>query len=141
MKKFICCIAVALACASFAGGHPWVAPARAAARKNPVPANETSIALGKSVYERECLRCHGPAGRASERIARKLGKHPGDLSSPKLWEQTDGALLWKIAEGHDPMPSFRNITSDEERWPVINYIRTLAPKPAAPVPPKGETKS
>ena len=37
----------------------WMAPARAAAKKNPVAANETSIALGRKIYERQCLACHG----------------------------------------------------------------------------------
>lgn len=120
--------------------NKWVAPARAAAKKNPVPANETSIALGKQIYERQCLTCHGPRGRGDGPSAAHLEVRPGDLSSPKLWEQSDGALFWKINEGHRPMPTFKRIMSDEERWPVINYVRTLAPKPTAPDQPKKETK-
>lgn len=119
-------------------GDRWVAPARAAARKNPVAANETSIALGKKTYERHCLACHGKKGKGDGPTAGKLEKHPRDLSNPKLWEQSDGALLWKVTEGHKPMPTFKNLTSDEERWPLINYIRTLAPKPAVPNQPNGE---
>ena len=114
-----------------ADSNQWVVPARAAARKNPVPADETSIALGKSIFERQCIQCHGPKGKGDGPTAAKLAKRPGDLSDPKLWEQTDGTLLWKLTEGHKPMPTFKNLMSDEERWPVINYVRTLAPKPAA----------
>lgn len=116
----------------------WVAPARAAARKNPVAVNETSIGLGKNIYERHCVACHGKKGKGDGPTARKLEKHPRDLSSPELWEQSEGALLWKISEGHKPMPTFKDVTSDEERWPVINYIRTLAPKPAPSNQPKEE---
>ncbi|MGZ4964237.1 MAG: c-type cytochrome [Limisphaerales bacterium] len=115
-------------------------PARAAAKKNPVAVNETSIALGKKIYERQCLTCHGAKGKGDGPTAAKLEKRPGNLSNPKLWEQSDGALLWKVKEGHRPMPTFKNIMSDEERWPVINYIRTLAPKPAASDQPKKESK-
>ena len=43
-------------------GQKWTAPARAAAKKNPVAVNETSIALGKKIYERQCLVCHGATG-------------------------------------------------------------------------------
>jgi mono/diheme cytochrome c family protein len=118
----------------------WVAPPRAAARKNPVPSDETSIALGRKTYERHCLACHGKKGKGDGPTADKLEKHPSDLSDPKLWEQSDGALLWKVTEGHKPMPTFKNLTSDEERWPLINYIRTLAPKPAASNQSKGKTK-
>jgi mono/diheme cytochrome c family protein len=121
----------------------WVAPARAAARKNPVAVNETSIALGKNVYERHCLSCHGPKGKGDGPASAHLETPPGNLADPALWKQSDGALLWKITEGHKPMPTFENLTSDEERWPAINYIRTFAPKPAAsdqskPEKPNGE---
>lgn len=108
----------------------WVAPTRAAARKNPIPPNETSIALGKRTYERHCLTCHGAKGKGDGPTAGKLDKRPGDLSNPKLWAQSDGALLWKLTEGHRPMPTFKDLTTDEERWPVINYIRTLSPGPS-----------
>jgi mono/diheme cytochrome c family protein len=123
-----------------AESDPWIVPARAAARKNPIPANETSLALGKATYERRCLSCHGEKGKGDGKAAKKLSKHPGNLSDPKMWEQSDGALLWKLTEGHRPMPTFKDLMSDEERWPVINYVRTLAPKPPASPPAKETTK-
>lgn len=131
-------IATALALDSTGGTNQWVVPARAAARKNPVATNETSIALGKNVYERHCLACHGKKGKGDGPASAHLETHPGDLADPKLWEQSDGALLWKITEGHTPMPTFKLITSDEERWPLVNYVRTFAPKPATSNQPKAE---
>ena len=121
-------------------GQKWTAPARAAAKKNPVAVNETSIALGKKIYERHCLSCHGVTGNGDGPAAAHLEKRPGNLSNSRLREQSDGALFWKITEGHKPMPTFKNLTSDEERWPVINYVRTLASKPNAPNQPKKESK-
>jgi mono/diheme cytochrome c family protein len=118
----------------------WIAPARAAEKKNPVAANETSIALGKKIYERQCLACHGARGKGDGPTAVHLDKRPGNLANPKLWEQSDGALFWKVNEGHRPMPTFKNVMSDEERWPVINYVRTLAPKPVTSDQPKKESK-
>jgi len=140
LSGFVACGLTAMAQTTPPSADPWVAPARAAARKNPVAANETSIALGKKTYERHCLVCHGKEGKGDGSTAAQLEKRPSDLSNPKLWEQSDGALLWKITEGHKPMPTFKDLTSDEERWPVINYIRTLAPKPAASDQPKGRAK-
>lgn len=131
-------ITAALAQDSTGKTNEWVVPARAAARKNPVAANETSIALGKNVYERHCLSCHGAKGKGDGPAAAHLEKHPGNLADSKLREQSDGALLWKITEGHTPMPTFKLITSDEERWPLVNYIRTFAPKPATSNQPKAE---
>jgi len=140
LMGLVACGLTALAQTPPHSADPWVAPARAAARKNPVAANETSIALGRKSYERHCLVCHGEKGKGDGSAAAKLEKRPSDLSNPKLWEQSDGALLWKVTEGHKPMPTFKNLTSNEERWPIINYLRTLAPKPAAPDQPKEKTK-
>ncbi len=108
----------------------WTAPARAAKKKNPVAADPASIARGKVVYTKECESCHGPAGKGDGPAARELEKKPGDLSSPKMWDQTDGALFWKLTEGRKPMPSYDKTLTPDQRWDVINYVRTLAPKKA-----------
>ena len=111
-----------------AGQEEWKAPARAAKKKNPVAADDKSIARGRAVYARECQACHGDSGRGDGPKARELEKHPGNLADPKMWDQTDGALFWKTTEGKKPMPTFEKLLKDEERWDVVNYTRTLAPK-------------
>ena len=129
---------VTLLAADGGGGDAWMAPERAARKKNPLPADDVSVAAGKAVYERECLSCHGSTGRGDGPAARALVKDPGNLSSPKLWEQTDGALFWKITVGKAPMPTEENRITEEQRWQVVNYVRTLAPRPSpaagAPAP-------
>ncbi len=107
----------------------WKAPARASRRKNPVPPDEKSLATGKAIYVRDCLSCHGAAGKGDGPAAKDLPKKCGDLSDPKQWEQTDGALFWKISEGKAPMTGYEKLLSEEDRWHVVNYLRTLAPKP------------
>ena len=113
--------------------EPWVAPARAARKQNPVPADAKSVAQGKELFITGCLPCHGPTGRGDGPAASLLernGKqiHPGNLSDPKLWQQSDGAIFWKISEGRTPMPAFQEAFSEEQRWQIVNYVRTLAPK-------------
>jgi mono/diheme cytochrome c family protein len=110
---------------------PWTAPARAARKKNPVDADAASVAAGQALYEKNCLSCHGATGKGNGPAAKDLQKTPGDLSQAKMWEQTDGALFWKLTEGRTPMPTFEKTLSETERWQTINYIRTLAPKPAS----------
>lgn len=112
-----------------APSEPWNAPARAAKKKNPIPADETSIATGKKLYAQHCLSCHGTKGRGDGPAAKGLERSPGNLADPKQWNQTDGELFWKVTEGKKPMPTFLPLTSEEERWHVVNYTRTLAPKP------------
>jgi mono/diheme cytochrome c family protein len=110
----------------------WKAPARAARKKNPIPADAKSIATGKSVYAGQCLSCHGPAGRGDGPAAKDLNPKPRNLSDPAIQSQTDGSMFWKLTEGRKPMPTFEKLISEDDRWNVINYVRTLAAKGAKP---------
>jgi len=106
----------------------WTASDRVARWKNTLATNENSIADGKTLYEQECLICHGPEGKGDGREARNLDVSPADLSDTNIWQETDGALCWKISEGKVPMPSFRMRFSRREVWLLVNYVRTLAPR-------------
>ncbi len=103
----------------------WEAPLRASKKSNPVPADEKSITLGKKIYIRECLSCHGVTGKGDGPAAKDLERPVGNLQDSHFQEHTDGALFWKITQGKKPMPTFEKTLTEEERWVVINYIRTL----------------
>lgn len=107
----------------------WKAPSRAARKKNPVASDDKSIADGKAVYAANCLACHGKTGKGDGPQATGLERKPGDLSSDKVKNESDGELFWKVTEGRKPMPSYEKTLSETQRWDVINYVRTLA-KPA-----------
>lgn len=109
--------------------EPWVAPARADLQKNPIPADEQSVVLGKEIYKQNCFPCHGPLGKGDGPSSKALDRKPGNLSdTEKMGAQTDGALFWKIGQGRGPMPQWKDAITDRDRWLVINYIRTLASK-------------
>src|SRR5207249_6948942 len=96
-----------------------------------------SLALGKGLFVAGCLPCHGPAGKGDGPAAATLERNgtpvrPGNLSDPKMWQQTDGALFWKLTEGKSPMPSWGETLSEEQRWTIINYVRTLSSKTDKP---------
>ncbi len=106
----------------------WTASARVARWKNPLATNENSIAEGKTLFEQECIVCHGHEGKGDGREARNLNVSPADLSDTNIWQETDGALCWKISEGKVEMPAFRLRFSRHEVWLLVNYVRTLAPR-------------
>jgi mono/diheme cytochrome c family protein len=116
--------------------EPWVAPMRASKKANPEHADANSLSVGKRIFERECLACHGAKGLGDGPKAADLERRPGNLADPALWDESDGALFWKLTEGRAPMPATKTLLSDDERWHVINYVRTLAPTEAAPSIPK-----
>jgi mono/diheme cytochrome c family protein len=120
--------------------EPWVAPSRASRKVNPEHADSNSVDVGKRLYERECLACHGAKGLGDGPKAADLERRPGNLADPAMWDQTDGALFWKISEGRAPMPTMKALLSDDERWHVVNYVRTLPPADSAPSIPKFATQ-
>ena len=124
MKRTLIIVsAVATFTAAAIAAEEWVAPARAAARKNPAKADAASLARGKAVYIAECASCHGNSGRGDGPSAKDLEKSPGDMT--KVGSQSDGALFWKITEGKKPMASFSTKLTEQQRWDVVNYLRTL----------------
>ena len=113
--------------------EPWTAPPRAARKENPAGTSATSLTQGKELYVAACLPCHGTAGKGDGVAAATLERNgtpvrPGNLSDPKLWQQSDGTIFWKISEGRTPMPAFQEALSEEQRWQIVTYVRTLAPK-------------
>jgi len=107
----------------------WSAPARARNMPNPVPATREAIGSGMSTYIDHCQSCHGVAGDGKGERAEKLNVAPADLTNGNAMAgETDGILFWKISEGHRPMPGYKNKLSENERWELVDYIRTLEKK-------------
>ncbi len=104
---------------------PWNAPESVKSLKNPFPADNASVARGKNSYKLECARCHGLTGQGDGVAAPKLDKVLPDLGDPAVQNQTDGELFWKISEGRRPMPYKAKALTDDQRWDVINYLRSL----------------
>lgn len=109
----------------------WDLPADASKTKNTVAATEESIAKGKELFMAKpgnCVYCHGETGEGNTENLPKLRRVPADLSDndrmPKL---SDGEIFWKITKGIPGiMPAREKQLTEEERWHVVNFVRTLA---------------
>jgi mono/diheme cytochrome c family protein len=108
----------------------WSATAAAKRLKNPVPPTSDAIAAGRRIYEEHCRSCHGEKGDGRGEKAAELSVAPGDFTdAPPMGRRTDGELFWQVTRGRLPMPAFEDKLSDEQRWQVVDYIRTFAEKP------------
>jgi len=100
----------------------------AALRKNPYPATPESIKKGADLYVVYCTPCHGVSGKGDGLVATKFVA-PADLTRIELHKaRTDGYWQSYLSVGGAVMPSYGESLSAEERWHVVNYIRTLAGK-------------
>lgn len=106
----------------------WVAPSSADTIKNPLKGKTETIAAGKKIYSTYCVVCHGDKGKGDGIAASGLNPRPADHTSEKFQKQTDGAIFWKLTNGRPPMASYAKTLTTEQRWQVINYMRTLKAK-------------
>jgi mono/diheme cytochrome c family protein len=108
------------------GKEAWVAPAESKQLTNPSSNDPASLRKAKKLYEERCLDCHGSKGKGDGPGASDLDQKPAPFSDARLTPQTDGELYWKITKGRKPMPSYQTKLSDEQRWQLVNYLRSLA---------------
>jgi mono/diheme cytochrome c family protein len=104
----------------------WSAPPAEAQKKNPVAANESSLAAGQKIYSKTCAMCHGKTGDADGPAVIELNIHPAKLSDPRVATESEGTLFWKITTGKKPMPAYGKRLSETDRWNLVNYVRTLS---------------
>ena len=116
--------------------NTWELPADADKTKNPVEASEESVAKGKELYlakaKGNCIFCHGESGAGNTENLPKLRRKPADLSNKeRMSAMTDGEVFWKVSKGiNGIMPAGEKRMTEEERWNVVNYVRTLSKEPA-----------
>ena len=97
----------------------------AAAIENPVAPSEESIERGKAFYEINCLVCHGAGGKGDGPVGAKfVTKAPVDLNDAYTQDQADGQLFFTLTRGRALMPFYRDSLSPDERWDVINYVKS-----------------
>jgi mono/diheme cytochrome c family protein len=125
--------------ASIAAQHPPQHDAAAhhhpgaAKIKNPLPATEASIAAGEKLYVRHCSECHGATGKGDGEMGDEMDPKPADLTDAQ-WKHgsSDGEIFTVIRSGvkSTGMKSFAKKLTTHQTWDIVNYLRTLGPKPA-----------
>lgn len=105
---------------------PWEAPAKYVKMENPFASAADDDNIGRALYSKHCKSCHGTKGKGDGTKAESVDTEMPDFTIPSFGEQTDGSLYYKTFIGRDDMPSFeKKVTDEEERWLLVNYLRTL----------------
>lgn len=108
-------------------GGPWTIPAEYKNKKNPYAGNADLVNVGKMLFAKHCKSCHGNEGLGDGPKAATLETFPGDFSTAAFQGASDGELYYKSIIGRDEMPNYESkIPEEEDRWAVVNHLRTLA---------------
>lgn len=105
----------------------WNVPETAKKVANPTDAEDPDdIEFGNEIYLQLCSSCHGIEGRGDGKMSKVLELKPKNFVEQKFQSQTDGTIFFKITTGRGEMPAFEKKVDEEERWYLVNYLRTLS---------------
>jgi len=121
-------------------------PARITFSDLPVPPKPAVtpelIERGRHVYDQNCAACHGVEGDGKGDAAAFLLPKPRDFvkanyrlrSTPTGRLPTDVDLFRSVSLGMPgtPMPPWKHILDENDRWAVVEYIKTFSPRFANP---------
>ena len=94
----------------------WTAPARQAAKGNPLTGRADVERGGARLFHERCSVCHGEDAHGTDRAP--------SLTKASVQAETDGALFWKISSGNtrSGMPTF-SFLPELQRWQLVIHIR------------------
>jgi mono/diheme cytochrome c family protein len=105
-------------------------PSGYAGLRNPLPVNRSVIDSGETLYEANCAACHGSKGAGDGPAAAGMSPPPANLRwTVQRPIASDGYLMWAISDGgaqlRTGMPAFAGALSEQDRWRIIRYLRSL----------------
>ena len=92
--------------------------------RNPIEPSPAAVESGKRLYEIYCTLCHGDDGKGGGPVAGKFVPPP-DLTLDVFRKRPDGFLYETIRAGGPIMPGQGEALTPEERWNIVNYLRSL----------------
>jgi mono/diheme cytochrome c family protein len=129
---FVILLLVAAGSAVYAYFHPgpWIVPEAAKRVLNPLTPSQADLPAARKLYLDKCAECHGDTGKGDGPQSKMYDPLPSDLAdAAQMNAVSDGELFYKISQGHRPMPAFRKRLTEEQRWQLVIFLRTLTAAP------------
>lgn len=107
--------------------HHWKIPEAAKLRKNPIQSSPAALTAARAIYLEKCANCHGQTGKGDGPDAAMYYPSPASLADTKRMSSvTDGEIFYQISQGRRPMPAFKKRLTEEQRWQLVLFVRSLA---------------
>ena len=92
--------------------------------KNPVTSTAASISQGKALFDINCAICHGNTSAERGPVGKKLVPPPPGLDHDLVRSRNDSHIFKAITFGFGRMPAFKDKLMPQERWDLVNFLRT-----------------
>ena len=90
---------------------------------NPLPRTQANLERGKWIFENNCMVCHGAKGKGDGPVVPRFAAPP-DLTAANARNLTDAQIYDLITHGRGRMGAYGGHVLREDRWKVIQYIRS-----------------
>jgi mono/diheme cytochrome c family protein len=120
-------IAAGSAVYAFFHPGPWIVPEQAKRVVNPIKPSQANLPAAQKLYLDKCAECHGESGKGDGSQAKSYDPLPSNFTdAAHMNTVSDGEIFYKISEGHRPMPGFKKRFTEEQRWQLVLFLRSLA---------------
>ncbi len=97
--------------------------------ENPVEATLESIIDGRELYRVNCSMCHGAKADGDSQVALRFSnagvRAPTNLREGVAKVSPDGFIFAVVTHGLGNMPSLQRVLEPNERWAIVNYLRSV----------------
>ena len=91
---------------------------------NPIDPSAESIAIGRSIFMANCAQCHGQTGEGDGPLAPTLEVPPANMRQ-HIPFHSEQFIFDVITFGiGDFMPSWEETLTEDERWHVVNFLKS-----------------
>lgn len=131
LRKLLFLSLLVLICASILiaiyQNREWKIPEEAKRRQNPIQSSPAALASARAIYLDKCAQCHGDTGKGDGPDAPLYYPSPTSLiDAGHMASLTDGEIFYQISQGRKPMPAFQKRLTEEQRWELVLFVRSLS---------------
>jgi mono/diheme cytochrome c family protein len=76
------------------------------------------------LFDTNCAMCHGQTPAERGPVGKKLIPPPPGLDHDLVRSRSDSHIFKAITSGFGRMPPFKDKLTPEERWSLVNFLRT-----------------
>lgn len=89
--------------------------------------SDAAANAGRGIYTQNCASCHGLDARGNGPNSISLEKKPANFTRPFYKQYPDEFWFYRVSEGvpGTRMPRFGEVLTEEQRWYLVAYLKTL----------------